>query len=83
MITPALEKKLRERLDRLAVEQRRRVLELARTLAATRAHGVPGQSLLRFAGAIEADDLVTIAQTIEEGREKVDLRERDLTTLLP
>ena len=71
MIDPMLEKQLHEQLSRLAIEQQRQVLDFACALAAARVHGVPGRELLCFAGTIDADDLVTIAQTIKEGCEQV------------
>jgi len=37
--------------------------------------GVPGKQLLRFAGAIQKDDLQAITQTIEAGCERIDLNE--------
>ncbi len=57
MISPSLEQELHELLKHLALEQQRQVVEFARALAATRVHGVPGYTLLRFADSIEADDL--------------------------
>lgn len=72
MINPALERELHEHLSHLALEQQRQVLDFARALAVTRVQGVPGESLLQFAGAIEADDLVVMVQAIEDGCEQVD-----------
>ncbi len=66
-MSPMLEKRLYEQLSRLAIEQQRHVLEFACALAAARVHGVPGQELLRLAGPVNAEDFVTIAQTIREG----------------
>ena len=39
--------------------------------------GVPGQQLLRFAGAIPLDDIQLMRQAIEEGCERVDTNECD------
>jgi hypothetical protein len=75
MINPSLDQAILEQLHHLAFEQQRQVLDFTRALASTRIHGVPGQALLRFAGAIDAGDLTTMAQTIEEGCEKVNLDE--------
>jgi len=58
-------------LGSLTVEQQQQVLGFVRALAATRVRGVPGQTLLRFAGAIDASDLTTMAQAIEEGCEHI------------
>jgi hypothetical protein len=67
----AVERELREQLGRLAPDQRRQVLNFARTLAATNIRGVSGQALTRFAGTIGKDDLTLIATAIEEGCEQV------------
>ena len=37
--------------------------------------GARGKELLRFAGAIEADELQMIAQAIEDGCERINLNE--------
>lgn len=42
---------------------------------ATRVQGISGRELLRFAGAIEADDLKLMSAAIEEGCEQVDHHE--------
>ena len=47
------------------------MLEFVRTLVAAQVRGVPGQALLRFAGTIDASDLATMAQAIEDGCEQV------------
>ena len=71
----AIEKELREHLDQLAPEQRRRVLDFVRTLAAKRTLGVAGSTLTRFAGAIARDDLDVIGEAIEAGCEQTNLHE--------
>jgi len=71
MMNPTLETEIREQLSQLPLEQQRRVLEFARALVATRVRGVPGQALLRFAGLVDAEDLATMKQAIEEGCEQV------------
>ena len=75
MINPSLEQAVLEQLRHLAVEQQRQVLDFARALVLAKTRGVPGQSLLRFVGAIDAEDLTTMAQAIEEGCERVNLDE--------
>ena len=69
------EAEIREQLSQLPVEQQRRVLEFARSLVAARVRGAPGKSLLRFAGAINTDDLTAMEQAIEEGCEQVSLND--------
>ena len=71
MIIPKLETEICEYLHQLPLEQQRHVLEFVRTLAAVQVRGVPGYALLRFAGAIDASDLATLAQAIEDGCEQV------------
>jgi hypothetical protein len=57
-----LEAEICEYLHQLPLEHQRHVLEFVRALAATQVRGVPGHALLRFAGAIDARDLATMAQ---------------------
>jgi hypothetical protein len=71
MIVPKLETEICEYLHQLPLEKQRHVLEFVRALAAAQVRGVPGQALLRFAGAIDASDLATMAQAIENGCEQV------------
>ncbi len=71
MIIPALETEICAYLHKLPLEQQRHVLEFVRALVAARVQGVPGQALLRFAGAIDASDLATMAQAIEDGCEQI------------
>jgi hypothetical protein len=59
-----------EHIDRMSVPQQQRVLDFARDLNG--AEGTPGEELLRFAGAIDSDDLVTISRVIEDGCEKIE-----------
>jgi hypothetical protein len=67
MIAPKLETEICEYLHQLPPEQQRHVLEFVRALVAAQVRGVPGQSLLRFSGAIDASDLATMAKAIEDG----------------
>jgi hypothetical protein len=71
MIIPKLETEICEYLQQLPLEQQRHVLEFVRALVAAQVRGVPGQSLLRFAGTIDARDLVMMAQEIEDGCEHI------------
>lgn len=75
MISSILERELHQQLERLPHDQQRQVLDFARALASTRTSGVAGQKLLRFAGAIELDDLKTMSHAITDGCEKVDKHE--------
>jgi hypothetical protein len=58
-------------LHQLPLEQQRHVLEFVRALVAAQVRGVPGQSLLRFAGTFDASDLATMAQAIENECEHI------------
>lgn len=68
---PRMEKDLLRQLEQLSPEEQRRVLEFARTLVTCKRGGTPGESLIRFGGAIEAEDPAVIAETIEEGCEQI------------
>ena len=71
MSIPNLEEEICEHLQQLSVEQQQQVLGFVRALAATRVRGVPGQTILRFVGAIDTSDLTTMAQAIQEGCEHI------------
>lgn len=68
-MSDALREQIMDQLDGLSDEERRRVLEFARALAASTPGGVPGKDLLRFAGMFEVDDARRIAEAIEDGCE--------------
>ena len=68
---PGMEKELLKQLEQLGPEEQRQVLDFARTLATCKRGGTPGESLIRFGGAIDAADLAIIAEAIEEGCEQV------------
>lgn len=52
------------------------VLEFVRALAgSSNIQGVPGQQLLRFAGAIPPEDIQLIREAIEQDCEQVDINE--------
>lgn len=67
--------KVVEQLKDLPQELQWRVLEFARALARSTPRGVPGQELLRFAGAISPDDARLMREAIERGCEQVDANE--------
>ena len=64
-----------EQLEALPYELQWRVLEFARALALSTPQGVPGQQLLRFAGAIPLDDVQLMKEAIEQGCGQVDVNE--------
>ena len=75
MIDITVQKQLKEQLEHLPAEQQHQVLEFARSLVKAKGSGVAGKDLLRFAGAIDTEDLNAIKKAIHEGCEKVNLDE--------
>ena len=67
--------KVVEQLKALPEKLQWRVLEFTRALALSAPRGIPGQQLLRFAGAIPVDDARLMREAIEEGCEQVDTHE--------
>ena len=59
-------------VDLLSPTDQHRVLDLAKSLARNRPVGVPGRSLLRFAGTIAPADLDAMRRAIEEDCERID-----------
>jgi hypothetical protein len=72
MVNFAFEQELRDYLAVLEPEQQRQVLEYARALGGTLGRGVPGKSLLRFAGTMAAGDVAELARSIAETCETID-----------
>ena len=70
-----LKEQILERVSILPQEHQRRVLDFAHELAMSAPAGVAGKELLRFAGAIKADQLRVMAQAIEDSCERIDLNE--------
>ena len=67
-MTPIIDRVI-EQMEALPYELQWRVFEFTRALVASKPHGVPGRQLVRFAGAIPADDLQLMSQAIEQGCE--------------
>lgn len=55
-----LKEDINEQVSRLPLEQQQQVLQFVRVLATLNVHGVSGKDLLRFAGTIDHEDLMTI-----------------------
>ena len=72
MTSPLIRDNLIEQLDKLPYDLQLRVLDFIKALIPK---GVEGKSLLRFEGAIPADDLKLISEAIEENSEKVNTNE--------
>ena len=66
MIDITVQKQLKEQLEHLPAEQQHQVLEFARSLVKTKRREVHGKDLLRFAGVIDAEDLIAIEKAIHE-----------------
>lgn len=66
MVNFALERELRDHLAALAPEQQRQVLEYARALGTAPRRGLPGESLLRFAGTMEPSEIADLARAVED-----------------
>ena len=72
MVSPILEQELHQQLAHLPLGQQRQVLDFARALVVAQPRGRSGQELLRFAGAMESEDITIISQAIRDDCEKVD-----------
>ena len=72
MTNIAVKENIIAQLDKLPYALQLRVLDFAKAIIPK---GVDGKSLLRFEGAIPADDLKLMSKAIEEGCEKVDISE--------
>ena len=70
-----LKEQILEEISILPQGQQRRVLDFARALTGAVQVGVAGKELLRFAGAIEADELHMMALAIEHDCERIDLND--------
>lgn len=67
--------KVIEQLKVMPQDLQWQVLEFARSLASSNIQGVPGEQLLRFAGAIPPEDLELMREAIEQNCEQVDTDE--------
>jgi hypothetical protein len=72
MTTASIKDNLIAQLDKLPYDLQLRVLDFVKALIP---RGVEGKSLLRFEGAIPADDLQLMSKAIEENCEKVNISE--------
>jgi hypothetical protein len=72
MLIENIENELHEQLSRLSPDGQRQVLDFARSLRRGRPTGVPGKSLLAFAGTIPLDDLKLMQAATEIDCERVD-----------
>ncbi len=70
-----LKSEISEKLDELQVEDQRKVLDLARSLAVRKSRGVKGSDLLPFTQGFSKEDLEVMRRAVEEDCERVDLSE--------
>ncbi len=59
-----------KQIDQLPDEQQMKLLDFVRSLPNVQYVGVPGESLLRFAGFIPHDELERMEKVIEDGCEQ-------------
>jgi hypothetical protein len=73
MDTPLLNE-ITQKIKALPDHLQRQVLIFVDALRVSSTRGVPGKSLLKFAGTISPEDLLLMEQAIEAGCEQVDDR---------
>jgi hypothetical protein len=84
-VSRSIEEDILRQLKALPDDQQQRVLDFANALATTTPRqvlgpgGVPGHTLLRFAGTIAPEDLRQMTQVVEEDCERVDPGEWQLS----
>lgn len=71
MSNSSFEQELLTEFAKLTPVHQQQVLHYVRTLSSAKPKGVPGSSLLKFAGTIDSQELQLMAQAIEEGCEQV------------
>lgn len=72
MVDAIIRDQLMQQLDGLPRNLQQRVLDYAQSLAKPTPKGVPGHTLLRFAGCMDPDEADAMMRAIEEGCENVD-----------
>ena len=63
MVDAQIQQELLRELDRLPVEQQRRVLDFAHGLAIPTPEGTPGSELIKFSGILSPEEAEAMAQT--------------------
>lgn len=71
----SVEKEILDEIHKLEKGQQTQVLEFVRSFAKSGMEGVPGKTLLRFAGTIEREDLDKMAEAIQADCESVEPHE--------
>ena len=67
----SVEKEILDEIHKLGKGQQTEVLEFVRSLAKSEMEGAPGQTLLRFAGTIDREDLDRMTEAIQIDCESV------------
>ena len=75
MRNTSIEKQILDRLQNLEESQQLQVLNFATFLTTNNNIGVPGKSLLNFAGSIPEEDIELMSRAIDEECRKIDLDE--------
>jgi hypothetical protein len=75
MIKTTLKKKLMHDLDKLPVEMQVKVQDFILTMLVLKKKGVPGRSLLKYSGVLDADACRKITSAVREGCGIVDSHE--------
>ncbi len=75
MNTLILTETIMKQVEALPEEQQFQVLSYIQSLKTAPPEGVPGRSLLRFAGIIPAEDVDAMEKAIEEDCERIDIHE--------
>lgn len=71
MNTTSVEQTVIKYLKTLGTEEKKKVLEFTRLLSSSKIVGIPGKSLLSFAGSIDKKDLKLMQDAIDQDCEKV------------
>jgi hypothetical protein len=69
----SIRKQILDQVNKLPLAQQQLVLTFASSLMRKTPRGLPGKSLLTFAGCIEAADAEAMTKAIEENFERVDV----------
>ncbi len=68
-------RELRIKVEKLPLETQKRILDMVDNLSKPDLRGITREELSRFAGCISSEDALLMTEAIEEGCERIDLRE--------
>jgi hypothetical protein len=72
MQSETIEEQILSEIRRMSLEQQYRVLTFSKAIIRPAVKGVPGASLLRFAGAIPTEQVKQMEEAIERDCERID-----------